>query len=138
MKFQKLYSLLVESSSFEDLPNKPPYGFFIHPNGDFTIATSQWGHYAAAVTILNEKPELKKKFYDELDERDKNRSLDDMMMKASIFVFEQNYNRVAIEKPTLYYSETSKYNPFIQVTNAQKRTIKDLAAFYQLETRPVR
>lgn len=128
MKFERLYKLLLEASSFSDLPDNPPYGFWIHPNGDFTVVTMM-NHDEAAMKIVNSNPTLKAIWID------KTSGMTSIFMKeqeAYFVILRHNYNRVVISNGTLFYAKPVPKDNRVP-TNSQLRTAKDLAAFYNLK-----
>ena len=121
MDFLKLYSLILEAS-FADLPDSAPYGFWIYPDGDFAIVKRIMGHGYIAIEIINKNPQLKAEFY-------RHHKLDDPDLdgQAHEFLLGRGYNRVAISNGFLYFSKMLD-----NITNRQKQTIKDIAAFYDI------
>lgn len=130
MKFERLYQIILEGN-FSDLPDRPPYGFWISPGGGYFPVRYQ-NHATMALQIINKNKELSQKFYtpQRLRYKDEYEYLEG---DAMTFLMRENYNRVVIEGGILYYMKPSSLYDFIHITNSQMRTFRDLAAFYNLQ-----
>lgn len=128
MTFSRLYDLLlynvIEESSFADLPDRPPYGFWIHPDGDFSIIIKPYNHNDWALKLAELKYQeefaaIKERFMP-------TRFKESLGRAAHDFLLEKGYARVVMDD-SLIFCNTSKAS-----TNRQTKTLKDLSAFYGL------
>lgn len=123
--------ILIEQQDFSDLnPERPPYGFWIFPDGRYQVVSS---HGVAAKNIINNNPKYSEIFKDGISD----------LSQYSEFLLKNNFVRVIIDHSdeTIYYSNgvwnnrDKKYDRIPVTTNAL-RTIKDLSNFYDYSKIP--
>jgi len=123
MNFSEYYQLF-EATSFEDLPESIPYGFWIYPNADFKIVPSGLKHNNVARMIINIL-KLSKEFYNFKMEHPLSEYIRDEGEQAYVFLMERNFLRVVYVDSALYYRGE-------KTNNAQLKTLKDLAKYYHV------
>lgn len=125
-KFDAFVSTILESNSFVDLPDSPPYGFWISPGGDFFVVKDQ-NHARVALDIIKNSESLTNEL------RQKQLIGNTPNNKLS----RKKYLRVVVGGgriylvDSFYYDESNNYKsvPF-QPTNASLRTLNDICQFY--------
>lgn len=125
-RFDTFVNTVLESNSFADLPNSPPYGFWISPGGDFTVVKYQ-SHGQAALGIIRKSEILSKEL------AGKNLVFRDAINELS----RRKYVRVTIDAGNVYAADVFYYdmeNSFKSVrftpTNQSLRTLNDICEFY--------
>lgn len=124
--FDNFVNLFLEATSFMDLPDKPPYGFWISPHGEFFSVKFEQ-HYEVALKIIT-----------------RNRTLDQEYDKAGMpdpyeFLTARKYIRM-VKSEQMYYADlytytdrmNHKFIPF-EPTNTSVRLIKDIGEFYGMK-----
>ena len=123
-EFDKFVELFMEARSFLELPDEPPYGFWISPHGDFYPVAFE-DHYSTALKIINENPKLKQEF---------NPNRDYVYVYA--FLASRKYIRMVIDfkkylADIFYYDRSQNTVPIIPSSTSLK-LIKDIGEFYNL------
>ena len=117
----------MESTSFLDLPDNAPYGFWISPEGEFFTVKSQQ-HGIVAKEIIESSPRLIEKLgvpnY-KCDAMDK--------LTAEKYIRMAKITSREYTADIYYYANDGKSTiiPF-EPTNSAKRTINDIAEFYNM------
>lgn len=134
MRFSYLVQLIVEDSSFANLPKSAPYGYWIYPNGDFFVVHGVYCHDEYGERLV-ENSELYKEQYEEwkeageraAEERGEEAWMFDS--SASSFLWNHRFIRVVYDRvlETLFWESHKK-----SITPTQLKTIKDLALFYNI------
>jgi len=124
--------ILKEATSFKTLPDKPPYGFWIYPNGDFKIVPFQ-KHAKVAEMIIKNSSTLSARY-------EKYKKTIDKYIDYFDFLNTQKFIRVSIDVHSLemdvtdveYVSDgTGNYGYKLKtVPPKANKTIKDISAFY--------
>lgn len=134
MKFERLYQLVLEKTSFADLPDTAPYGFWIYPNGDIQMVEYEQHAKVGWEKIIAPSPVLLQQFFEMFPDV---KAKSDIQKKhyANIFLKKKNFCRVMCDTDygnILYYAGAkNRWSP-IQLSNAQKQTAKDLAMLYDM------
>lgn len=120
--FDNFVNLFLEATSFLDLPDRPPYGFWISPTGEFFPVRFE-RHYEEALKIMSRNRKLRQEYED------------DRHPDMYNFLSSRKYLRVVMEGDT-YYADIFSYDlvnsvivPFIP-TNTSVKLLKDIAEFY--------
>lgn len=120
--FDKTVNLILEATSFLDLPDDLPYGFWISPSGEFFVVGFQ-EHASVADEIIESKAD----FFEEYNSMES--------MSATNFLAHKKYIRIAkmFRELTgdIFYVDivTGKSIPF-EPTNSSVKTAKDIAEYY--------
>lgn len=118
-KFDAFVRLLMESS-FADLPDTNPYGFWVSRGGDFFIVPFQ-GHCRIASQIVRNNPAL----FAEYEKMNK----EDRLFPDSFLSKKKGWMRVVCAPPRLWYNFEFGHG----ITVKQQQVIDDLSTFYDLE-----
>lgn len=124
--FDNFVRYILEYTSFVDLPEKPPYGFWISPGGSFYPVGFQ-KHDSVAMNVINSTPSLSKEF-------------DDLEDKTDVYEFLQKRKWLRVVKSTnsvrTYLADCFVYNIDVLATISfvptQKslKTLKDICEYY--------
>jgi hypothetical protein len=125
--FDQYVESILESTSFLDLPDTAPYGFWISPEGEFfTVAPQR--HGIVAKEIISSSPRLIEKL-----------GVPDFKCDAMDKLTSEKYIRVAkmsskeYTADVFYYANDGKSTPIpFEPTNSAKRTLNDIAEFYNM------
>ena len=123
-EFDKFVELFMEARSFLELPDEPPYGFWISPHGDFYPVAFE-DHYNTALKIINKNPRLKQEFNPNRD-------------RVYVFLATRKYIRMVIDfkkylVDIFYYDYDKSHNTFpITPSATSLKLIKDIGEFYNL------
>ena len=130
--FDQYVDSLLESTSFLDLPDSPPYGFWISPGGEFFVVSRE-KHEKVAKEIIKQNPTLKDAY-----KLEKHKSF----YHVHYFLTRRKYIRV-VESPfnsnKKYYVDLFAYDPSTDKnisfapTHSSLKTLKDIAKFYGAE-----
>jgi len=122
MRFEQLYSLITEANDFSDLPDEKPYGFWVSPQGQYYVV-GPYLHAEEAENLVNNSPTLHAEYLRHKDEIHTNAHEED-------FLYYKKYCKTVIEGRYMHYR-----NPIFDVSQYPKikQTLKDIAAFYNLE-----
>lgn len=123
----KKFDLFTEGllSSFTELPEEVPYGFWITPNGKI-YTVDYMKHNSVAIDIIKQfEPHL-----DDIFERGSIKNRGD-------FLISMNYLRLNISSDTCYvdctyYPDSSNVIKRIKPTSKAKKTVEDIAMFYDI------
>jgi len=122
-KFNKFVKLFLEETDFNKLPDKPPYGFWISPNGEYFPVPYE-KHNAIGWSLID-KFDLDEKFH---------KWKTSELFSPSSFLISQKFIRVVFYNGTIIYdielymdNKTVKY----PMTASAKRTLKDISEFYR-------
>lgn len=127
--FDRYIDYILEATSFLDLPEKPPYGFWISPGGEFFPVKFE-RHYEEALKIITRNRTLNQEYdkegtpypYSFLSARKYIRVvIDGNSYHADLF----SYN----DSPFEGIDDTSPTTPFTP-TNTSVKLIKDIGEFY--------
>jgi hypothetical protein len=122
MKFERLHAIILESF-FDKLPKEKPYGFWITPIGEYIQSGH---HYRTALKIIENNPTLAKAYK---AEHPKGKIHPDEEEDFVIsFLIKNHFIRTRIRDGFHFYMDITG-----QMNSAQRRTIKDIAAFYQIQ-----
>jgi hypothetical protein len=137
--FDQYIESILESNSFVDLPDEPPYGFWISPGGDFFVVGYQ-EHKSVAEDIVRQNANLNAEFGHLLDKPNVN---------MTHYIASKKYIRVAkafgkeyfadffytnVDTiPVFFYDDSTPETISFEPTNASLRTLNDIAEFYGLK-----
>jgi hypothetical protein len=127
--FDRFVKLFLEFTSFLDLPETPPYGFWISPNGHFFPVRFQ-RHDDVGMNIINKNKFLSKQY--DLEEN-----------KQDIYSFLQKNKWLRVVKNSehlkeyyadcfLYDVDSMRSTPF-KPTDKSLKTLKDICDFYSFK-----
>lgn len=132
-KFDNFIHFFLEATSFTTLPDDPPHGFWIAPNGDFFPVKFQ-KHMEVGFQIAKDYLKIpddkisSDTLYTELGKRKFVRVVKDDF-SSRVFLADTFYYQYAG-----YFGDTDD-SPYVKVpfdlTNSSKRTINDIGAHYQ-------
>lgn len=105
-------------SSFADLPEEKPYGFWVSPSGHFHIVPWE-GHSKMAKIIVNRIPNYK----EELAKQHPH-------LGPASFIMLKSWARVVCEVENMWFHLDKRS---FQLTPKQKQTLEDLAMFYGMQ-----
>lgn len=123
-EFDKFINFILEATSFLDLPDELPYGFWVSPIGEFFVVNFQ-EHEEVAFEII----ESKANFFEEYNSGKGNTG------SCTNFLSEKKYIRIAkmfneLTGDIFYVDEALNRNVVFEPTNSSTRTANDIAAFY--------
>lgn len=124
--FDYFVNLFLEFTSFLDLPEKAPYGFWISPDGHFFPVNFQ-KHDSVGMNIINKNPVLAQEYDEQEDKHD-----------VYSFLQKRKWLRVAKSNSQIseYYADCFLYDvdsmrivPF-EPTRKSLNTLKDICQYY--------
>ncbi len=118
-KFDTFVEKLI--NSFEELPQNPPYGFWISPEGNLYTVLSSFGHESEAIKILTtyEPKYNTQKYYDD----------------HGWFLIKKGFVRIVIENDEMYldHSYYEEGRPIVvPISPKARKSAKDISDFYNL------
>lgn len=121
--FDAFVRLLLESS-FTELPDTHPYGFWVSRGGDFFIVPYQ-GHIRIATQLIKKSPTLFAEYSEMHKER---RVFPDTFLSKN-----KGWMRIVCAPPRMWYNFENEHT----ISGKQKQILNDLSAFYNLEPHDV-
>lgn len=134
MRFEYLVQLILENSSFANLPKSAPYGYWIYPNGNFFTVSGVHCHDEYGEKLIEDSEHYKEQYEEwarngenEMENKGENAWMFDS--SASSFLWNHKFIRVVYDRvrETLFWESRKK-----AITPSQLKTIKDLAIFYNI------
>lgn len=135
-EFDKYIKTILEYSSFNDLPNEAPYGFWIAPNGDFFPVKWQQ-HMQVGFDIAKNYIKLpvekmdSNTLYSELGKRKFVKVVASVDSRRKVFLVDAFYYQYAG-----YFGDVEDepyYKVSFDITNSTKRTLNDIGQVYDYE-----
>lgn len=126
---QKRIQGFYESVSFANLPESGFYGFWVLPNGNIEIVQNFGKHGEIAKLIILNNSVLEERFTTHMVLNDSPEKVKSIPAMTFFEWFYTKFGAVRVVKENRYL----RYSYAKPLTNSQKRTISDLADFYQIE-----
>lgn len=125
--FDRFFKFILEATSFVDLPNYIPYGFWISPSGEYFVVTSH--HLNTGIELIKNNPKLRAHYLEFTKGRNSTLVYEFLGMLKYVRVVKEGSYLMA---DSFYYNENGKQVPF-EISSAARKTIKDLGSFYNKE-----
>lgn len=122
MNFKEYFE--IKESQFDELPRRQPYGFWIKPDGSFEIVPSS--HASTGMHMVDNDPVLGPEYEEKVQQG---------YIHLYRFLLDKGYIRASIITDYHTHDKTLYYQFRTAVNHHQARTIKDLAKFYNADTK---